>query len=352
MLFAAAMTTVELLDEAYEQLHETGPEFEGWLSNHGPMAVDALLRLGHSGEVRPWLTSYARRLHQLPEPRWELAEEEWRDVLGDASRLGDWLALFARLVHDEPWEQLIVRWWPRLLPGSVASAAHGLIRTGHTVRALREQVTEPRLDELGQALGYWAARWQPVPGYRRPGGDLPVHATLDALPRVDASGGIRARLACLGRVPAWPTALAALSPVAEPNVVPQALDGLVDAAVTRYALWASGSPVMLVHAATAPRAMALVLPVLPQHLWIPSYEVAWAVTAAISSAYRPEQELPTQLDRQPGTQTEDLCAQAVEGGDEHAIKFAEVARESHQRGNLSALGALSTAIRLIGNEDD
>ena len=24
------------LDEAYQRLHATGPEFDGWLSNHGP----------------------------------------------------------------------------------------------------------------------------------------------------------------------------------------------------------------------------------------------------------------------------------------------------------------------------
>jgi hypothetical protein len=28
------------LDEAYERLHVTGPEFEGYLSNHGPMVVE------------------------------------------------------------------------------------------------------------------------------------------------------------------------------------------------------------------------------------------------------------------------------------------------------------------------
>jgi hypothetical protein len=37
--------TSESLDEAYERLRNTGPEFEGWLSNHGPMAADALIRI-------------------------------------------------------------------------------------------------------------------------------------------------------------------------------------------------------------------------------------------------------------------------------------------------------------------
>ncbi len=33
------MTSDDLLDETYDRLRATGPEFEGWLSNHGPMAV-------------------------------------------------------------------------------------------------------------------------------------------------------------------------------------------------------------------------------------------------------------------------------------------------------------------------
>ena len=40
------------LDEAYERLHVTGPEFEGYLSNHGPMVVEAMVRGGH-GDLGP-----------------------------------------------------------------------------------------------------------------------------------------------------------------------------------------------------------------------------------------------------------------------------------------------------------
>lgn len=42
----------DVLDDAYEQLHTKGPEFGGWLSNHGPMAADALLRLGRGAARR------------------------------------------------------------------------------------------------------------------------------------------------------------------------------------------------------------------------------------------------------------------------------------------------------------
>ena len=92
----------DLLDEAYEQLHTKGPEFEGWLSNHGPMAADALMRLGRGEDVAGWVRGYASRLEPMPEARWPISETEWPGLLGDASRLGDWCALLTQQVRDGP----------------------------------------------------------------------------------------------------------------------------------------------------------------------------------------------------------------------------------------------------------
>ncbi|MGI8721530.1 MAG: hypothetical protein ACR2JG_04815 [Geodermatophilaceae bacterium] len=342
------MTDNEVLDETYDRLHRSGPEFEGWLSNHGPMAADALIRLGRSGEVEGWVDQYAQRLEEAPRPRWSISAHEWRDPLGDPSRLGDWCALFAQQVHEEPWQDLLARWWPRLLPGAIASATHGLIRTGHAVRALREHETPPRLDELGQAFGYWAARWQPLPGQQARDGTADVGAALDAVPRLGANGGARTRLAQLGQTPAWSTAPGRLRPVTQPDAVPAALDALVDAAVTRYGRWAHGSPVMLVHAATGPRTAGLVLPALPTPMWLATYDTAWAVSAAISAAYRPNSPAPAVSDvERAATTAEDVTNLAVATGDEHAIKFVEVAQESHRRGNRRALTAGARAAVLI-----
>ncbi len=41
----------DVLDETYVRMRATGPEFQGWLSNHGPMAADALVRLGCGDRV-------------------------------------------------------------------------------------------------------------------------------------------------------------------------------------------------------------------------------------------------------------------------------------------------------------
>ncbi len=340
-----------MLDEAYERLHAKGPEFDGWLSNHGPMAVDALLRLGRGSDVHRWVVSYERRLEPMPGARWVITADEWRDPLGDPSRLGDWLAFLTRQVHEEPWQQVLVRWWPRLLPGAVASSTHGLIRTGHVVRALRDGVTPARLDELGHALGYWAARWQPLPGGGGANGALDAGAALDALPPagVGVGGGARTRLAALGADPAWLPALAGHRSPASAADVPVALDELTDAAVSRYPRWAGANPVMLVHTATAPRAVALVLPSLPVGLWQASYEGAWAVAAAITAAYRPVSSAVVDA---PGEESDvaalDVSELLSRSDDEHVVKFVEVAVESQRRGNAGAATAARQAVSLIG----
>jgi len=51
----------------------------------------------------------------------------WQEALGDPRRVADWTAYFLREVTDQPWRQTLETWWPRLLPGVVAAATHGVI---------------------------------------------------------------------------------------------------------------------------------------------------------------------------------------------------------------------------------
>lgn len=336
------------LDEVYLRLHETGPEFDGWLSNHGPMAADALLRLGAApATVHRWVDRYRSRLEPAPGARWRIDPADWREPWGDPSRLGDWLHLFGREVREHPWREVLEVWWPRLLPGAIASATHGLIRTGHAVRAVREEETPARLDELASSLGYWAARWQPVPGDTHPAGTADPADALAALPAGGhLPGGIRTRLAWLAADRAWPARLAALSPVTE-DEVPAALDALVDAAVARHprASAGRGNPLMLVHAATAPRAAALVLPDLPRAWWPATHAAAWTASATITTVYQGSTDAGPTAEE---ATVEDLLAAVAASGDEHVVKFAETAEESARRGTSGARTAAVTAARAIG----
>jgi hypothetical protein len=230
-----------ILDEAYQRLHQTGPEFEGWLSNHGPMAAEAMTRHGHAEDVHPWLDGYIRRLEDFPA------------APARSARTGN---------GDDP-----------------------------------DHVTE-----LAHGLAYWAARWQPIPGaeeagaQRRPAPAAPgttedrptltPAAALASVPRIATqSGGNGERLTQLTGLAGWSAALAAPVVPQSPDEAREWLAGLTHAGVTRYLEYGHGNPVMLVHAATAPTAVLRTLPALDRDLWAPSATAAWDA-AALAAAVR------------------------------------------------------------------
>lgn len=322
-------------DEALERFHETGPEYHDYLSNHGPMAADALVRMGFADGLHTWTDGYLRRME--PRPSGSDVLGPWQEALGDASRLGDWLAYFSTVMSSgEPWEDVLTTWWPRLLPGLLAAATHGVIRTGHAVRRLREEDNPVRRAELGDALASWAARFVPLPE-AVPSGTLRPSRAYDDLPVSSVGGGARDRAAALG--PSW-TAVA--SSVQAPAEVGPALLDLVDAAVSRYARWAPANATMLVHMATAPRAVSLVVPSLPRELHADAYTFAWKASAAIGAMYRPG------TDPETAVTVGDVAAAAYATADVHAIKLTEVALESEARGNPDALAAAALSSALAG----
>ncbi|MFC5833408.1 questin oxidase family protein [Nonomuraea insulae] len=337
------------LEEAYERLHRTGPEFEGWLSNHGPMAVESMVRHGYDREVHRWLDSYIARLDELPRATSPIGAGDWRAALGDPHRLGDWLTFFDRELGEQPWRAVLETWWPRLLPGIAAGATHGVIRTGHAVHALSRQQDETRLAELGQALGYWAARWQAIAGFGAPSGTAGPGLALAGVPRVpDQSMGINHRLGQLAEIAGWGSSLAVLRPAADAEQARTRLTELADAATLRYVTHAHGSPVMLVHTATAPTAVLRVLPALPAEVWGASLDAAWAASAAVTAAYAPAEAASRRdLPVVPGS-AEEVFDLAVRHGDEHVIKLADTALDVHHRtGDPDALAAVVRAVTLI-----
>jgi len=336
------------LDEAYERLHRTGPEFEGWLTNHGPMAVESMVRRGHARQVHRWLDLYMRRLDELPRGTSPITADGWRTALGDPHRLGDWLAFFEREVTEQPWRAVLETWWPRLLPGIAAGATHGVIRVGHAVHALLDHEDETRLTEFGQALGYWAARWQRVP-FAPPSGTADPASALAGVPRVpDQTAGINHRLDQLTGLTGWSTALAALKPATDADQARDLLADLTTAAAVHYLPNAHGSPVMLVHAVTAPMAVLRTLPALPTSQWVVSLHAAWAASAAVSAAYTPAAPTPRRSLPVAPESADEVFALAVRHQDEHVIKLADTCLDVYQQtGRTDALAAVIRATELI-----
>lgn len=334
-----APDTSGTLDEALERLHAFGPERGGRLSNHAPMAVEALVRHGQAAGVHRWVDHYGVRLEDMPDEVAEVTPANWREARGDPRRIADWAVYFERETAGRPWREVLAAWWPRLLPGIAVGATHPVIRVGHSVRTLLGgPETAPRVTELAHALGYWAARHQPLPPLSPLAPAPDAAAALDAVaPVPDPSGGIRHRLDQLTAFPVWPA-----QPVAGPDAARARLEELVRAATHRYAAYGYGEPTMLVHAATAPNAVLRTLPALPPELWAPSLAAAWAASAAVTAAYSPAR--PAERTAVPDRLSlEEVFARAAAHGDDHTIKFTDTALDV---GDATALAAALRSVEL------
>jgi hypothetical protein len=180
------------LDQALWRLQQTALEYGGGLSNHGPMAAEALEALGHEALIPAFVDVYAPRLPELPsgEPIGSARQEASLGNGADA----DWVATFLAALETEPWAALLDRWLPRLLPGLFAAATHGALRTAHAVRAVGVQETPVRAREVAFGLAYWASRHQVLPG--RPGsapipgrGPAALIAALEPVPLAQRAPG-------------------------------------------------------------------------------------------------------------------------------------------------------------------
>jgi hypothetical protein len=313
----------DVLDESLTRLAATGPEFGGGLSNHGPMAAEAMIRLGHPDDVEPWLDRYVRRLEEPPRATDRITDQTWREALGVRRRVADWELYLRDQLTEQPWQQVLARWWPRLVPGLAANATHGIIRTSHAARSLAASRSGERLDELARGLAYWAAGYLELPGALGSTGRLDLDGAVRGLPVAAGPvppGPFTARIrAGLASEPRFPAAVAALRP---PSDVPAGLLALATAFARIFLVYGRRQPIAFVHAVTAPAAARSVLPLLPAELARPSYDALWQAAAALYSAFAAD-AVPEPVPAASPPAPDVLADQAVGTGDAHAIKLTE-----------------------------
>lgn len=317
-------------DDALIRLAATGPEFRHGLSNHGPMACEALTILGRSENIGPWLDAYQPHLEEAPGPGRALGLDEWPGALGVPRRYPNWLALFDRLLSEGPWAEVVSVWVPRLVPGAMAAGTHGLIRTAHATRALSVAETDPRRHELAAGLAYWAATHQRLPGTPAPGGTLTIREALDRMPVVppDTRGDrlISDEAAKVDQVAGFPQAVDAL---AHPTSVEDSLSELTRTMAGWYLANREGNPIDFVHGVTAPAALRLLLPYLPVSDHGAAFAYLWQACAALRAACAVQ--TPQPVARTAPTDLEALVDHAVEIGGAHAIKLTEACLREHAR---------------------
>jgi hypothetical protein len=310
----SSTTYAEAVNGALDRLQTTGFYLGNTFANHGPMAAEALARLGYCDEVDDWVDDniHHREYGPLPEP-WQpidaASRKDWQPALGDHKRGGDWVELFRRELAETAWRAVLERWWARLLPGCAGSLTHGLIRTAHAVRSLGavDTPSDLQIDELARGLAFWATGYSPLPAEI----GRPTHVT--------AAG------------------------------VDQALSELTAEYAGHFTATMPAFPVPLIHTITAPAAMRLALAELPAELHGISLRTIDAVNRGLFAAFGGRQST-TRAETQPGTEQgfAALAAEAVDIGDEHAIKLCEAAiREHALRPDPRYFSAASTALGLI-----
>jgi len=313
------------IDEALEILHRTGPDLVSGNSNHGPMVTEALFALGRPDAVLPWLEGYKSRFQDRPPTRNPISPGAWQASLGDRSRVADWVAFFDRELVEAPWQAVLQAWVPRLAPGLWAAATHGPIRTGHAVRSLAASVTPQRLCELAEGLGYWAARYQVLPG--RPSGHPIGHSPSAAVqyvrrvhgPDFEASGSIVQQITGLDNQPEFATAVDLVDTAGD---LVWFLSDLTETCAGLYLANPQGL-IAFVHTVTAPSALRLLAPYLSEADARLAARYAWQACAAIYAWYSTTPP-PSTSDLTPPTEDLDtLIDRAVAAGGAHTIKFTE-----------------------------
>jgi hypothetical protein len=319
------------MDEVLDILHHTGPEFGGGLANHGPMAAEAMLALGRPEAVLSWVERYKSRLQDRPAPSQPISLDAWREALGHINRVGDWVAFFDRQLAEAPWQDVVRSWVPRLSPALIAAATHGLIRTSHAVRSLGASETPQRLHELAEGLGFWAARYQGLPG--TPAGGPAGYTPEEALARVqrvhgagfEARGLIGQQLQGLDDHPWFAEAIDLVN---TEGALSEFLSRLTELCAGIY-LANQNNLVAFIHTATAPSALRLLVPYLAEADARMAARYAWQACAALYAWYSTEPPPATAGYTPPPEDPDTLIDRAVAAGGAHTIKLTETCLREH-----------------------
>ncbi|MEO6278997.1 questin oxidase family protein [Roseateles sp.] len=281
--------------------------YRGQMSNHLPMAQQALLELGASAAR---LQAFTEAGEAQLEPR--VAARPARIVverdLGRADSDATWRAHFAARIAELGSGGALREALALLLPGAGAIAFHGVLRTGHAVLAGHE-------GELAAGLAHWASHFMPL-------------ATADASPPLDLLDWLQA-LATLprpaypsgsfitGRMQAWGDSPGFAAIAGRLRHGPDTLRDLALLAARTYA--ATGNFTVL-HLLTAGHAMSVLQP------WWPSPELPRGFSIAAAAGLLASGAAPAlALDRPPSRPWPALISAACAQDDAHVIKLTHAA---------------------------
>jgi hypothetical protein len=329
----AAMPDYATMDEALDRLAPFGPDLRNGLTNHAPMAAEALCALGRPEAVLPWVERYRAGMLPQPAPRARIDPHDWRGALGREDRFADWTAFFADALAEAPWRTVAATWTARLAPGLCTAATHGVLRAAHAVRSLAERETPARCHELAQGLAQWAAAYQTLPTAAgttapagRPGAAI---ARVPIVPEAERrfDGTITSSLAGLAGFPRF-AAVIDLADVAGPAEA--VVSDLTETFARVYLANARDvlGAIVFIHGVTSTAALRSLLPLLDAAAARDALRYAWQTGCALYAAFASRPPVAGDV-APPADDAATLVDLAIAHGDEHAIKLTEACLREH-----------------------
>jgi hypothetical protein len=289
-------------------------EYGGSLSNHLPMALTALARLGASDErLAEFAARYAKKLHAAPPAEPWPAGEAWRALLGQPRAWPAYRALWREWTLNEGAADVLAQALPTLMQGAGAAAFHGPLRAAYALAA-------NHAEELADALAYWSCRWFACGAADGEGSNADTAAVLGAL---DLSAELQ---------PQPLIAQQMAQAAAHPRFAPALQRWRVDAHITlpRLAMlaaerYAARAEFTVLHLVTSAHAVRVLLPWLPAEERLPALRhYAGAAAAAWATLPREHKGAPLQVNVLPWTE---IAARAIASDDDHVIKLVDSCRE-------------------------
>lgn len=311
-------------DDALHEFLATKSLFGSGLSNHGPMASEALDHMGVPELIGPFVASYRPRLQQRTPP----------------------------LPHDGEWRELIAEQLPKRVSASAARAGHCLLRTAHAVRGIERaadhvDVPRVRVDELRAALADWGS----APGLPAPvalTGDrsiddwsagLAPSSTFEPVPGL-LTGSLELAAGQVGYL----DAVAQLAPSEDPTTT---CDRLALRSIEGYLANEDFSArFTLLHGVTVSTMARILMP----HLEEPGRrQLEAAVAGFVAAAIIAFDRRTDMLDRSDITAGPDLAGRAGATLNDHTIKFTDACLGLfHRTGSALPLCAAELQIELTG----
>jgi hypothetical protein len=337
-----------ILDEALVAFADTAAESPDGLSNHGPMAVEALFTLGRADAIPAFTLAYLPGLHGSPiVPVMGSGDPE--ALIGHPDAFPELRGVIARdlaigFASEGSYEPPVRAWVARLASDPFASAGHGLIRTFHAWRSVSRCASDAAIDELATALTYWAATWKPVqldpPAASR--ADRPPIEVLAALPRVAESERSGPILGMVDAALALDGLVEDIGRASLPAGHGAAFDLLVQAGARLFLADEGRHPHAIAHAVTLPAAARELSALLDDDATDALVRRTWVAVALLASTVG-----SGVVDGTPtvGSTRAEPVTLAVETGDAHAIKLAEacVREVARQPGATDLLTATCAA---------